>query len=58
MYVDNIKIDLWEIGCEDVNWFKLAQDMVQCMAFHLLNFWGDIDNICYSLCTPNVEIWY
>jgi 3-oxoacyl-ACP reductase-like protein len=25
----NVKIDLTEIGCEDVDWIHLTQDMVQ-----------------------------
>jgi hypothetical protein len=27
---DNIKMDLKEIGCENVNWIYLAQDRDQC----------------------------
>jgi hypothetical protein len=27
--VDNIKIDLREIGCDDMDWIDLAQDWVQ-----------------------------
>jgi len=23
---DNIKMDLWEVGCEGMNWIDLAQD--------------------------------
>jgi hypothetical protein len=26
---DNIRIDLWEVGCEVVDWMHLAQDMDQ-----------------------------
>jgi hypothetical protein len=26
---DNVKMDLREIGCEDVNWIHLIQDWVQ-----------------------------
>jgi hypothetical protein len=30
---DNIKMDLWEIGIDGVNWVRLAQDRVQLGAF-------------------------
>jgi hypothetical protein len=30
---DNIKMDLREIGINEVNWIQLAQDMVQWWAF-------------------------
>jgi uncharacterized protein with HEPN domain len=33
--VDNIKMDLREIGCEDGRWMELAQDRVQWRAFVL-----------------------
>jgi hypothetical protein len=26
-WVDNIKVDLVEVGCDDVDWIGLAQDM-------------------------------
>jgi hypothetical protein len=28
-WVDNIKMDLWEIGQDDMDWIDLAQDMDQ-----------------------------
>jgi transcription termination factor 2 len=30
---DNIKMDLWEIGIDGVNWIRLAQDRVRWRAF-------------------------
>jgi hypothetical protein len=30
---DNIKLDLWEIGIDGVNWIRLAQDRVQWRTF-------------------------
>jgi hypothetical protein len=29
---DNIRLDLWEIGCKDERWMELAEDCVQCGA--------------------------
>ena len=28
---NNIKMNLIKIGCEDVEWFKVARDRVQCL---------------------------
>jgi hypothetical protein len=33
MWEDNIKMDLWEIGIDEVNWIRLAQDRVQWRVF-------------------------
>jgi hypothetical protein len=30
---DNIKIDLQEVGCEDMKWIDMAQDRDRCRAF-------------------------
>jgi hypothetical protein len=41
MWVDNIKLDLREIGIDGVNWIHLAQDRVQRQAFvnMITNLW-------------------
>jgi hypothetical protein len=30
---DNIKMDLQEVGCEDMDWIELAQERKVCQAF-------------------------
>jgi hypothetical protein len=30
MWEDNIKMYFKEIGCEDIDWIQLAQDIIQC----------------------------
>jgi hypothetical protein len=30
---DNIKVDLQEVGCVDIDWTELAQDRGRCQAF-------------------------
>jgi hypothetical protein len=39
--MDNIKIDLWEIGIDGKNWIRLAQDRVQWRTFvnTVTNLW-------------------
>jgi hypothetical protein len=42
-WVDNIKLDLREIGCDGMNWIDLAQDMDQ---------WRALVNTVLSLRVP------
>jgi hypothetical protein len=39
--VDNIGMDLGDVGCGDVNWIGLVQDRVKCRALvnSVMNFW-------------------
>jgi hypothetical protein len=32
-WMDNIKMNIREIGCEDVDWIQMDQDVVQCLYF-------------------------
>jgi hypothetical protein len=40
---DNIKVDLKEMGCEDVDWIRLAQGSVQ---------WQAVMNVVLNLQVP------
>ena len=40
---DNIKMDLQEVGCRDVDWIELAQDMDR---------WREIVNVVLNLRVP------
>jgi hypothetical protein len=41
--VDNIRIDLGEVGCDDIDWIGLAQDR---------NMWRALVNLALNLLVP------
>jgi hypothetical protein len=47
---DNIKMDLWEIGIDEPNWIRLAQDRVQWRAF-VNTVMNQIKNWTFVVCT-------